>query len=345
MKKKVSIIVALGVILMLLFNFIIFFSFNSLENELNKNNNTRYDIENLAEFRNDVVEMAQMQKLWVSTNNNYYEGEFQKKVQEVNEDLKRLEKSNQIIKDDSESLRAYVDEYVKLAYKFKPVNKDSIISKEMERQFLESNKIQIEILKKSSNSVVDINNNIEERNNLILDKNDIEKNILRALGAFVTFLFSLPLYFLKKLNKGIENLSDNDTIDKIVNIYDKNLENNKNNNDSYKNLDIIIDKDKDEIDNRKIKCKEMLIYSEEIYEEAIRQDERLNQCFETLSKIEVMIHYLKEEIKIIDGIEDKDSKIRYIEDIEEEFGELKILFKTLPSYNSIIINMSKKNKI
>lgn len=334
---------------MLLFNFIIFFSFNSLENELNKNNNTRYDIENLAEFRNDVVEMAQMQKLWVSTNNNYYEGEFQKKVQEVNEDLKRLEKSNQIIKDDSESLREYVDEYVKLAYKFKPVNKDSIISKEMERQFLESNKIQIEILKKSSNSVVDINDNIEERNNLILDKNDIEKNILRALGAFVTFLFSLPLYFLKKLNKGIENLSDNDTIDKIVNIYDKNLENNKNNNDSYKNLDIRIDKDKDkdkdEIDNRKIKCKEMLIYSEEIYEEAIRQDERLNQCFETLSKIEVMIHYLKEEIKIIDGIEDKDSKIRYIEDIEEEFGELKILFKTLPSYNSIIINMSKKNKI
>lgn len=332
---------------MLLFNFIIFFSFNSLENELNKNNNTRYDIENLAEFRNDVVEMAQMQKLWVSTNNNYYEGEFQKKVQEVNEDLKRLEKSNQIIKDDSESLRAYVDEYVKLAYKFKPVNKDSIISKEMERQFLESNKIQIEILKKSSNSVVDINDNIEERNNLILDKNNIEKNILRTLGAFVTFLFSLPLYFLKKLNKGIENLSDNDTIDKIVNIYDKNLENNKNNNDSYKNLDIIIDKDKDkdEIDNRKIKCKEMLIYSEEIYEEAIRQDERLNQCFETLSKIEVMIHYLKEEIKIIDGIEDKDSKIRYIEDIEEEFGELKILFKTLPSYNSIIINMSKKNKI
>lgn len=343
MKKKVSVIVALGVILMLLFNFIIFFSFNSLENELNKNNNTRYDIENLAEFRNDVVEMAQMQKLWVSTSNNYYEGEFQKKVQEVNEDLKILEKSNQILKDDSESLRGYVDEYVKLAYKFKPVNKDSIISKEMERQFLESNKIQIEILKKSSNSVVDINDNIEERNNLILDKNDIEKNILRVLGAFVTFLFSLPLYFFKKLNKGIENLSDNDTIDKIVNIYDKNLENNKNNNESYKDIDIRIDKD--EIDNRKIKCKEMLIYSEEIYEEAIRQDERLNQCFETLSKIEVMIHYLKEEIKIIDGIEDTDSKIRYIEDIEEEFGELKILFKTLPSYNSIIINMSKKNKI
>lgn len=331
MKRKVSIIVALGVIVMLLFNFIIFFSFNSLENELNKNNNTRYDIENLAEFRNDVVEMAQMQKLWVATNNNYYEGEFQKKVQEVNEDLKTLENSNQILKDDSETLREYVDDYVKLAYKFKPVSKDSIISKEMERQFLEANKIQIEILKKSSNSVVDINDNIEETNNTILDKNNIEKNILRVLGAFVTFLFSLPIYFLKKLNKGIENISDNDNIDQIVNIYDKNLEDTKS--------------DKDEIDNRKIKCKEMLIYSEEIYEEAIRQDERLNQCFEILSKIEVMIHYLKEEIKVIDGIEDFDSKIRYIEDIEEEFGELKILFKTLPSYNSIIINMSKKNKI
>ncbi|WP_194190632.1 hypothetical protein [Clostridium chrysemydis] len=331
MKRKVSIIVALGVIMMILFNFIIFFSFNSLENELNKNKNTRYDIENLAEFRNDVVEMAQMQKLWVSTSNNYYEGEFQKKVQEVNEDLKTLERSNQILKDDSETLREYVDDYVKLAYKFKPVNNDSIISKEMERQFLEANKIQIEILKKSSNSVVDINDNIEDTNNNILDKNNIEKNILRALGAFVTFLFSLPIYFLKKLNKGIENLSYNDNIDQIVNIYEKNLE------------DIKIDKD--EIDDRKIKCKKMLIYSEEIYEEAIRQDERLNQCFETLSKIEVMIHYLKEEIKVIDGIEDADSKIRYIEDIEEEFGELKILFKTLPSYNSIIISMSKKNKI
>lgn len=215
MRKRLLIIVGIVIILMLGLNVFVYISNSNVSSTIEENSKIQFQITKIDDFRTYVVEMANMQKLYLLTKDENYKTEYENYLNNLYTGLNSLDDNKYITSVEKEELLNTINDYRDINIKIFSQLDSADSNNEIADNVLESNNIQLELLHKASLTIASVSDATDTENTNTLTAIDIQNKVVQGMSTLITIITAVPLYYYKKkLNK--ENVEVKDILNSIL---------------------------------------------------------------------------------------------------------------------------------
>ncbi|MEF9992490.1 MAG: hypothetical protein RRZ84_01195 [Romboutsia sp.] len=333
MTKKAIIIVGSSIIVILIIlNIYIYISCSNISKYTNESNTHSQNIVLIDKFRTDINKMAQAQKIYLVTLKDEYKVQYEKNLKDIYSTLSNMESSGVITYEEEDELKKVVYDYSISSEEYMNSSNKEVVSEELEKQIIDSNNSQINILTKLDKYVEITNSNLNDNNTTISDSATQQKNRVQSISTVITGLVSSIFYFIKK-----NGFKVNKDVEKIINCID--------NKEVVDNINTKVNTVSGEI----VRCEYILQQIKIIYKHSNKMKDKLNKYQEVIAQIDSYLNQLRLKIQESE-VCSPGVKSEILREVEQELVELKLLLESLTIHNGIIVEISSeiindKNKI
>ena len=328
MKKKIVISLSVIITMLLSISVYTYITNNKISSYIEESSSLRKKTLILSDLRSDLVKCSQDQRLYILTQDKDYKNKLNEGMKEIYQNVENMYKEGYLTLTEKNKLTYTLDNFKDLNINYFNKNYNNSISTQLENEIINYNAEQLKILNNITLDITSQSENIEKENDKINSLSTLQSKSIQSATSLVAIIISGFLYYFKvKLKK------DDVDIEDIINYLTTNAkENIDDNNKKIDDLDLL----KSKITENEI----LLDNAKLLYMQSLKLKDRYEKSEVILAQIDSSTKILKLMLNTLEDYPDTAQKI-ILNDIEDQLLNLKILFKSLPYYNELVMDISK----
>ncbi len=249
-------------------------------------------------------------------------------MKEIYQNVENMYKEGYLTLTEKNKLTYTLDNFKDLNINYFNKNYNNSISTQLENEIINYNAEQLKILNNITLDITSQSENIEKENDKINSLSTLQSKSIQSATSLVAIIISGFLYYFKvKLKK--DDVDIEDIINYLTTNAKENIDDNKKKIDDLDLLKSKITENEILLDNAKL-----------LYMQSLKLKDRYEKSEVILAQIDSSTKILKLMLNTLEDYPDTAQKI-ILNDIEDQLLNLKILFKSLPYYNELVMDISK----
>lgn len=328
MKKKIVISLSVIITMLLSISVYTYITNNKISSYIEESSSLRKKTLILSDLRSDLVKCSQDQRLYILTQDKDYKNKLNEGMKEIYQNVENMYKEGYLTLTEKNKLTYTLDNFKDLNINYFNKNYNNSISTQLENEIINYNAEQLKILNNITLDITSQSENIEKENDKINSLSTLQSKSIQSATSLVAIIISGFLYYFKvKLKK--DDVDIEDIINYLTTNAKENIDDNKKKIDDLDLLKSKITENEILLDNAKL-----------LYMQSLKLKDRYEKSEVILAQIDSSTKILKLMLNTLEDYPDTAQKI-ILNDIEDQLLNLKILFKSLPYYNELVMDISK----
>lgn len=328
MKKKIVISLSVIITMLLSISVYTYITNNKISSYIEESSSLRKKTLILSDLRSDLVKCSQDQRLYILTQDKDYKNKLNEGMKEIYQNVENMYKEGYLTLTEKNKLTYTLDNFKDLNINYFNKNYNNSISTQLENEIINYNAEQLKILNNITLDITSQSENIEKENDKINSLSTLQSKSIQSATSLVAIIISGFLYYFKvKLKK--DDVDIEDIINYLTTNAKENIDDNKKKIDDLDLLKSKITENEILLDNAKL-----------LYMQSLKLKDRYEKSEVILAQIDSSTKILKLMLNTLEDYPDTAQKV-ILNDIEDQLLNLKILFKSLPYYNELVMDISK----